>query len=133
MLFAFSFDTLSQALLFSFAVTGTSGKVWVPLLLGILFMLGMMTTDALNGTWTAWLMRRADRRATIASRVMGGAVAILSLSVASFGLYKYLRPDFAERADAYTLWIGMGALLFTLTGYAMAMRLARKPETVRSA
>lgn len=123
-LFAFSFDTLSQALLFSLAVTN-GNAAYVPLVLGFLFMLGMMTTDALNGAWTAWLIRRADNAAAIASRIMGGVVAMLSLGVAAFGLYKYLRPDFAEHMDAFSLWIGMGVLVFTFAGYLLAMRLAQ--------
>jgi nickel/cobalt transporter (NiCoT) family protein len=131
-LFALSFDTLSQALLFSIAVTGEGG-VWVPLLLGFLFMLGMMTTDALNGAWTAWLIRRADSTAAIASRVMGGVVAMLSLGVAGFGIFKYLRPEFAERTDAYGLWIGGGVLLATALGYALAIWLARRQACLRSA
>ena len=123
-LFAFSFDTLSQALLFSIAITGSSKSAWIPLLLGFLFMLGMMVTDALNGVWTAWLVRRTDRTAEIASRVMGGSVAALSIGVAVLGICKYLLPEFAERSDAYGLWVGAGVLTFTLMGYLLAMKLS---------
>ena len=122
-LFALSFDTLSQALLFSISITG-SKSVWVPLLLGCLFMFGMMVTDALNGVWTAWLVRRADRTAEIASRVMGGVVAALSILVAVLGIFKYLLPEFAKSSDAYGLWVGTGVLTFTLMGYLLAMKLS---------
>ncbi len=122
-LFALSFDTLSQALLFSIVATG-SKNAGVPLMLGFLFMMGMMTTDALNGVWTAWLIRRADRTADIASRIMGVVVALLSIGVAMFGICKYLLPEFAKRSDAFGLWVGAGVLTFTLMGYFLAMKVS---------
>ena len=128
-LFAFSFDTLSQALFFSIAVSGSKNS-WIPLLLGFLFMMGMMTVDALNGVWTAWLIRRADRTAEIASKTMGGVVACLSIGVAIFGICKYLLPELAERFDTYGLWVGAGVLAITLMGYLAAMKLA-EPQQAR--
>lgn len=120
-LFAFSLDTLSQALLFSVAGTGA---VWIATLLGLLFTLGMMASDALNGMWTAWMLRRADRAAASASRVMGLMVALLSLGVAACGMGRMASPAFAARVDDASLWIGAGVLLFMLTSYLMAMRIA---------
>ncbi len=128
-LFAFSFDTLSQALFFSVAVTG-SKNAWIPLLLGFLFMMGMMTVDALNGVWTAWLIRRADQTAEIASKIMGAVVACLSIGVAVIGICKYLLPDFAEGFDTYGLWLGVGVLAFTLMGYLAAVKWA-EPRQAR--
>jgi hypothetical protein len=55
-LFALSFDTVSQVALFSLAARSLSG--WgFSTLLGALFMLGMMTTDGVNGLWVAGLAR----------------------------------------------------------------------------
>jgi len=45
------------------------------IVLGAAFMLGMMTTDGVNGLWVAKLLARADRRALVASRAMGLAIA----------------------------------------------------------
>ena len=39
--------------------------------LGLLFTLGMLVTDGLNGLWVARLIRRADQLARLASRVPG--------------------------------------------------------------
>jgi high-affinity nickel-transport protein len=51
-LFALSFDTVSQVALFSLTASSMSG--WgFSILLGATFMLGMMTTDGLNGLWVA--------------------------------------------------------------------------------
>src|SRR5437764_6113012 len=60
--FAVSFDTLSQAVLFS--VTGSQLAGWIfAALLGIVFTAGMMATDTLNGLWVSRLVRSADQRA----------------------------------------------------------------------
>ena len=69
-LFALSFDTLSQAAFF--ALTATQFGGWQhALALALLFMLGMLLTDGINGLWIARLIARADQVALVASRVMG--------------------------------------------------------------
>jgi len=84
-LFALSFDTLSQAAMFS-AAGGAVGGSGLALLLGLCFTLGMLITDALNGWWLARLLARADALAARASRLMGLAVAGVSLLVAALSL-----------------------------------------------
>ncbi len=61
-LFAFSFDTLSQAALFSTTATQYGG-VSPALLLALCFMCGMMLTDAVNGLWISHLLR--DRKSVV--------------------------------------------------------------------
>lgn len=85
--FALSFDTVAHALLFSL-----NGAAFA-LLLGVLFTLGMVLTDALNGWWVARMIRAADRRAAIASRWMSRVVAALCLVVAALGLMRYFLID----------------------------------------
>lgn len=87
--FALSFDTVSHALLFSI-----SGWVFAAAL-GLMFTLGMVLTDALNGLWVAKLMAGADRRAAAASRWMSGAVAFLCLGLAAAACLKNLLPTAA--------------------------------------
>src|SRR5258708_1642208 len=54
--FALSFDTLSQAALFS--LTGAHLAGWpFSVALGLLFSLGMMTTDGVNGAWVSRIAR----------------------------------------------------------------------------
>ena len=80
-LFALSFDTLSQAAFF--ALTATQFGGWQEaLVLALLFMLGMLLTDGINGLWIARLIARADQVALVASRVMALAVSGISLLVA---------------------------------------------------
>lgn len=105
-LFALSFDTLSQAALFSATATRYGGMIYA-LLLAVCFMLGMMVTDAVNGLWISHLLRRADASARIASRIMGITVALLSLIVAGLGLSRRFLPEAAAWQEGRELLIGI--------------------------
>jgi high-affinity nickel-transport protein len=83
--FALSFDTISHALAFS--LTGAAMAGWLfATLLGLVFTLGMVLTDGLNGWWVAKMVRGADRRALRVSRAMSVAIALLCLALAASGL-----------------------------------------------
>ena len=123
-LFALSFDTMSQAALF--ALTGTQfGGVAHSFMLGLLFMLGMMLTDGVNGLWISRLIRRADRLACVASRVMGLMVGGLSLLVAGFGLMKYASPHVSAWSDGKELAFGLTFVGVVALSFLLALKLAR--------
>lgn len=79
-LFAFSFDTVSQVVLFSLSAKAMAGFLFSGLL-GIVFMLGMMTSDGLNGLFVSTLIQRADRMSLLLSRMSGLIIASFSLIV----------------------------------------------------
>lgn len=114
LLFAFSFDTMSQAVFFSLA------GPWGAAMLALLFMLGMMASDSLNGLWTAWLLRRAGNAAELGARIMAALVGALSVAVALLGIARLSSTDLAGRLDGLGLWAGAGVLLFMLSGYGLA-------------
>jgi high-affinity nickel-transport protein len=118
-LFALSFDTLSQAALFSVAATNYGGIVYA-LLLAICFMVGMMVTDAVNGLWISHLLRRADVRARIASRIMGITVALLSLTVAGLGLSRQFLPEAAAWQEGRELLIGVSVVVVVACSFLFA-------------
>lgn len=112
--FALSLDTISHALLFS--LTGVSIAGWIfALALGLLFTLGMVATDAVNGWWVAKMVAGADRRAASASRAMSIAIAFLCLALAAGGLAKYPLPGPA---------LSVAAILAIIAAY-LATRPAR--------
>jgi high-affinity nickel-transport protein len=122
--FALSFDTLSQAALFS--LTGVHLAGWpFSVALGLVFTLGMMTTDGLNGAWVARILARADRRARVASRVMGLAIALLGIGIASLGIARLLSAQAAAMLAGAELAMGLGVAIIVATSFAVAMRLAR--------
>lgn len=105
-LFAFSFDTLSQAALFSATATQHGGTPHA-LLLACCFMSGMIVTDAVNGLWISHLLRRADATARAASRIMGVTVALLSLTVAALGLSRQFFPQVTAWQEGRELFVGI--------------------------
>jgi high-affinity nickel-transport protein len=123
-LFALSFDTVSQAALFAFTATRTGGWQYA-LALGLLFTLGMTLADAANGVWIALLLRRADRRARIASRVMGLVIAGLSLAVAAYGVARYASPAIAGWGDGRELALGLAVIVVVVSSYFAARLCSR--------
>jgi high-affinity nickel-transport protein len=108
-LFALSFDTISQALLFS--ATAVRFQGWKSaLILGGLFTLGMLLLDGLNGAWMARLLERADETAKAVSRVLGSLVAVLSLLVAASGALRLLVPRFQVAIDSQTTFCSVGLI-----------------------
>jgi len=118
-LFAFSFDTLSQAALFSATATQYGG-VLQALLLAVCFMLGMMATDAANGLWISHLLQRADATARAASRIMGVTVALLSLAVAALGLSRRFFPEASAWQEGRELFIGCSILVVVALCFLVA-------------
>ena len=123
-LFALSFDTMSQAALV--AVTATQhGGVAHTLILGATFTLGMLLADGANGLWIASLLRRADHRAHIASRIMGLMVAAISFSVAGFGLARWLHTDISQWYEGKELLVGIGVIALLASSFVLGSWLAR--------
>ncbi len=123
-LFALSFDTLSQTALFSLTASSMAGWMFSAAL-GMIFMLGMIATDAINGLWISRLLNRSDQRALIASRVMGLSVGGLSLIVGVFGIAKYFFPAVAARSLGHELVLGFAVIATVAASYFLAQRLAQ--------
>ena len=130
-LFALSFDTLSQAALFALSASRYGG--WEhALALGLIFMAGMLATDGINGFWIARLLRRADATALFASRVMGLAVAFVSLGVAAFALMKWTLPAVGAWSEGKELACGILVVSLLVMSFVIATRLrtsALPPKT----
>ena len=123
-LFALSFDTVSQAALFALTATQFGG-VWHAIVLGLLFVLGMLVTDGVNGLWISRLIARADQLACIASRVMSLAVSAVSLLVAALGAAKLLSPAFEQWADGRELAFGGLVVGVISSSFVAAVLMAR--------
>jgi len=128
--FALSFDTISQAMLFSIAGSSVAGWMFAAML-GLVFTAGMVTTDSLNGFTMSKLIYRADRRAAVASRIMGVAVALLSIAIAGLGFAKLYWPAVGEKLENLGLAPGVAVVLAMLAAFALAMRAAQR-EGVRA-
>jgi high-affinity nickel-transport protein len=123
-LFALSFDTVSQAALFTLAGLQWGGMGHALGLAG-LFGAGMILTDTLSGLWIARLIARADQLAAIASRVMGLAVAGVSLLVAGLAAAHSLVPALAGLTGGQQLAPGLVVCTLMAASYLCARWLAR--------
>ncbi|MEP6657877.1 MAG: nickel transporter [Betaproteobacteria bacterium] len=125
MLFALSFDTISQAALFALAAGRFGGMAEVLLVAG-LFVAGMLLVDGINGAWMSRLMRRADRTAAIASRVMALTVAGLSLAVGLFTVVKTWAPAVDTWGADHELMLGGIVVASVLLAFRVAMAAAKQ-------
>jgi VIT1/CCC1 family predicted Fe2+/Mn2+ transporter len=80
-------------------------------LLGLVFTLGMVLTDALNGWWVARMVLAADRRALRVSRAMSLAIGVLCLAIAASALAKL------ELAKPL---LSVGSIVAVILGYLLA-------------
>jgi high-affinity nickel-transport protein len=119
-LFAVSFDTISQATLFAVAATRFGGIADV-VIVASLFVAGMLCVDGINGIWISHLIRRADRRAVIASRVLALAVAAISALVALFALAKIALPAVDAWAEGRELVFGAAVVAAVAIAFGVAM------------
>jgi high-affinity nickel-transport protein len=115
-LFAISFDTLSQAALMAATGAALQGLPAVVALAGA-FVSGMIATDAVNGWWVARLLRRSDRLAARASRIMCASVALVSLGTAALGIGARISAPFAAWAGAHEIGFGMLIVAVMLLGF----------------
>jgi high-affinity nickel-transport protein len=126
--FALSFDTLSQAVLFS--VTGSHVAGWLFAgALGLVFTAGMAATDAANGLWVSHLVRSADARAAAASRVMSLAVAGVALAIAALAAARRVLPALDAILDERGTALGVAVIGVVALAFAAAMRNATVPNS----
>jgi high-affinity nickel-transport protein len=123
--FAVSFDTISQAVLFS--ITGSNLAGWLfAALLGVVFTAGMIATDALNGLWVSHLVSRADARAAAASRLMSLAIGFTSLAIAALAAARHALPGLDAQVEAWGVALSAAVVVVVAASYAAAMRMAAR-------
>ena len=88
-LFAISFDTFSQIAFLALSASTKAGWFFA-FLIGILFMLGMMLADGLNGLLVAQVIFRSNRASITFSQIIGSGIALFSLLVGVIGLLRLI-------------------------------------------
>ncbi len=123
-LFALSFDTLSQASLF--AVIALEYQRWqLALVFALVFVVGMLITDGINGLFIANLITRSDQTARIASRVMALSVASVSILVAVLNIAGATLPDFETWRTGKELWFGAVVMGVLIASYGLGQKLSQ--------
>ena len=126
-LFAISFDTVSQAALMAATGVASRGLPAVALLAGA-FVLGMIVTDGLNGWWVARLIQRPGAGAAAASRVMCVAVSLISLATAGIGAAAQMSGSVAGWAEANGQWLAAAIVGVMAMSFGLGLLLARREQ-----
>jgi len=123
-LFAVSFDTISQAALFAMTAAAYGG--WrTALLLGAIFTTGMLLTDGLNGWLICRLVHHSERTARVASRAVALAVSGVGLLTAGLALATRFMPAAQVWAEGKGLWFGGAVVGIVLGSFLVGQRFAR--------
>jgi high-affinity nickel-transport protein len=121
--FALAADTLSQAALFGIA--GSAAREYpglFPTFLGLVFMLGMVTTDTADGQLVFRMLSMASRTAWIATRVTGWIVVALAYGVALYEIVNFILPDVSVDSEL----LGIVVFCVFLVGFGLTLTLSRR-------
>lgn len=129
-LFALSIDTWSQAALFSLAGQQMAGWTF-SVMLGVVFTMGMMAADGVNGWWVAHLLAKADRRARVASRVMSLVIGVLSIAIAALGVARYFHPGIGANLEYASAYLSIAIVALLLASFAVAVRVTEQRGAVQ--
>ena len=88
-LFALSFDTFTQVSLFSLEAA-TIGSWFFSSILGLIFMIGMIVADGVNGYIVGVLLANIDKKSSIISKGFGIMISFFSLMICTTNLIKLM-------------------------------------------
>lgn len=113
-LFATVFDTATQASAWGYVASHRGGGLPAALAAGIVFTVGMMITDTLDGRLICSIDRRTDGQAVARRyrRALGWLIVGISYGVAAYNVGKALVPA-----------IELGEAAFSLTGFALVLMM----------
>ena len=120
MLFAISFDTVSQTVIFSW-VALRMGGVEETFAAGLVFTFGMILSDGTNGLWIARLIVKADQNGVRLSRAMGWMFVSMSFLIGIYVLVTTLFPSLPIDSPFIETIIGLG-IIFSLTIFYIVSR-----------
>ncbi|NRD79194.1 sodium:proton antiporter [Bacillus sp. BRMEA1] len=89
-IFALAADTVSQTSMWAIAA-GNTGS-YMPLLLGIVFMFGMILTDTIDSFVAFRVINQSNRFGQSASRLMGWIIVLLAYGVSSYEAFTFFFP-----------------------------------------
>lgn len=90
-LFAIAADTVSQTSMWAIAA-GNSGN-YMPFIMGIIFMLGMMLTDTIDSMLTFRIINQSNRLGQSASIFMGWVIVFLAYGVSFYEVFTLFFPQ----------------------------------------
>jgi high-affinity nickel-transport protein len=89
-LFALASETVSQTSVWVLAARNNGS--YMPYVLGITFMIGMMITDTIDSLITNKILRQSSKLGQSASRVMGWIIVVLAYGVSFYEAFTFFNP-----------------------------------------
>lgn len=89
-LFALAAETVSQTAVWTLAAGNSSS--YTPLLLGLVFMVGMMITDTIDSFVVHKMVKDSSEFGQAASRLMGWVIVVLAYSVSFYLAFTFFNP-----------------------------------------
>ncbi|BAU28037.1 high-affinity nickel-transport protein [Aneurinibacillus soli] len=111
-IFALAADTVSQTSVWALAA-GHSGN-YMPFILGITFMIGMMITDTIDSLVVYRMMTQSSKVGQSASRIMGWIIVFLAYGVSFYEALTYFNPSMEVDFEM----VGVTIFLFLVLCYA---------------
>jgi nickel/cobalt transporter (NiCoT) family protein len=120
--FAMAADTVSQTSVW--AIAAGNSVSYMPIVLGLTFMIGMMITDTIDSLITYRMITQSSKLGQSASRVMGWVIVALAYGVSFYEALTYFYPEAELDFEI------VGAVIFVLMLLCFAViSLRRKPYT----
>jgi high-affinity nickel-transport protein len=123
-LFALAADTVSQTAVWALAAANSSG--YLSLVLGPVFMLGMMITDTLDSWIAHRMLTKSSKLSQTASRMMGWLIVVLAYSVAIYQILTFFYPivdiDFERVGIVFFSILVLSLGIVTLLGRVKKIR-----------
>jgi len=108
------------------------GGVADALLVASLFVLGMLVVDGINGVWISQMIRRADRTAVIASRLMALTVGGISIAVGLLTVARLTLAPVDGWIEGREMLVSGAVVTAVLTAFTVGMLAARRRAPVRA-
>lgn len=124
--FALAADTISQTSVWALAAGQTSG--YLPVLLGLIFMVGMMLTDTIDCLVTYRMISQSSKLGQSASKIMGWVIVVLAYGVSIYEAIDYFFPQI----DVDFEIVGVIIFVFVLFSFFSAIIITKKQKSITS-
>lgn len=121
-LFALAAETVSQTSVWALAA-GNSSK-YMPLILGIVFMSGIMITDTIDSLVAYRMINQSSKLGQSASRVIGWVIVILAYGVSFYEAFTFFNPW----AELDFEIVGVVIFLFLILCFVFVNKRAKTPS-----
>lgn len=124
-LFALAAETVSQTSVWALAA-GNSGK-YMPLILGLVFMSGIMITDTVDSLVAYRMITQSSKLGQSASRIIGWVIVVLAYGVSFYEAFTFFNPW----AELNFEIVGVLVFLFLVGCYFMVKMQAKKSQSIK--